>query len=68
MSIGASYTTFKVHYPESKLKGRTIYLRGDSCNLTWSKGVPMASSGTDEWSTALLCPENTTISVKALAN
>ena len=66
MLIQSSYTTFRVHYPDIHLKGKIVYLRGDNCNLTWNKGVILSQSASNEWSTALLCPENITISVKAM--
>ena len=40
------YTTFVVHYPESKLKG-DLYIRGDNCNLTWTKGVKINHTATN---------------------
>jgi len=39
------YTEFRVYYPYSHLKGRAINLRGDNCNLTWSRGVLLEHSG-----------------------
>ena len=64
----ALYTTFTVYYPDNNLNGLKIYLRGDSCNLTWTKGALLNHSAPNQWQTALLCPENATISVKALLN
>ena len=45
-----------------------MYLRGDNCNLTWAQGRLMDHSGNNQWTTALLCPENITISLKAKLN
>ena len=34
------YTVFTVYYPESKVMvGQKIYLRGDNCNMSWTKGL-----------------------------
>lgn len=33
-----------------------MFLRGDNCNLTWSKGIALKKTSPDTWSTALLCP------------
>jgi hypothetical protein len=62
------YTTFEVYYPDSKLNNGKVFLRGDNCNLTWTKGLLMNKTSTNQWKIALLCPENNTISVKALLN
>jgi hypothetical protein len=37
----AVYTVFASYYPDGNLGGQTIYMRGDGCNLTWTKGVPL---------------------------
>lgn len=62
------YTTFVVYYPDINLDSSQIYLRGDNCNLTWNKGVKLNHSATNQWNTVMLCPEETTISVKVLLN
>lgn len=68
-NIKATYTTFKIYYPEANLvDGSQIYLRGDNCNLTWTKGVPVKKIGTDNWATAMLCPTDVKINVKVLVN
>lgn len=37
----AVYTIFVGYYPDANLGGQLIFIRGDSCNLTWNKGVPL---------------------------
>lgn len=68
MVPNAVYTIFTGYYPDANLGGQLIYIRGDGCNLTWSKGVPLNHTGANEWKTALLCAENVNISVKLLLN
>ena len=51
----AVYTTFVGYYPDENLSGQKIYIRGDGCNLTWTKGVPLNKTGANEWKTALMC-------------
>ena len=64
-----SFTNFLAKYPESKIPSHSnITLRGDNCNLTWSRGVAMKKVDTDTWSVALLCPTGVRISCKALIN
>ena len=65
----AIFTTFTVNYPDTNISSNwNITLRGDNCNLTWSKVVPMKKMGKDTWSTALLSPIDTKISCKVLIN
>ncbi len=64
----AVYTIFASYYPDANLAGQTIYIRGDGCNLTWTKGVPLNRTAANEWKTALMCAENVVISVKLLLN
>lgn len=68
IAVNAVFTTFTGYYPDSALAGQKIYIRGDNCNLTWTKGVELNRTAANEWKTALLCPENVTISVKLLLN
>lgn len=35
----AVFTTFVAYYPDDHLAAQKIFIRGDGCNLTWSKGV-----------------------------
>ena len=67
---GVALTTviFVGIYPDANLHSGSISIRGDNCNLNWSKGVSLKKNATDTWVTSLLCPENQTISVKLLAN
>lgn len=62
----AVYTLFTAYYPSANLGGQKIYIRGDNCNLTWTKGVVMNQTAPNEWKTAMLCTENVTINVKLL--
>lgn len=64
----AIFTTFTVYYPDTNLNAQKIYLRGDNCNLTWNKGVLLNHTSPNQWQGAFLCPENGTISVKAVLN
>ena len=62
-----------VRYPASKLpQSQALFLRGDSCGLSWSKGVQLRKSLTeaDTWSAALTCEAAATgvISMKALVD
>lgn len=50
------YTKFTAYYPDNKILKSSLYLRGDNCNLTWNKGVPMTRISEDTWSTSMLCP------------
>ena len=50
-----------VHYPSSKLKVQSLYVRGNGCGLTWNKGVIMSIKSKDVWAYALNCPYNTSI-------
>lgn len=68
MAPNAVYTIFASYYPDTNLGGHLIYIRGDGCNLTWSKGVPLNRTAANEWKTALLCADNMSISVKLLLN
>lgn len=64
----ALYTTFEVYYPDAHLSNAKVYLRGDNCNLTWNQGILLNKTSSNTWKTVMLCPENITISVKALLN
>jgi len=33
------FTTFVAYYPDANLAGQKLYIRGDGCNLTWTKGI-----------------------------
>lgn len=48
--------------------GSIIYLRGDNCNLTWTKGVPLKKTAANTWATSMLCPNDVAINVKLLIN
>ena len=62
------YTTFTAYYPDSNLGGKKIFIRGDSCNLTWNKGIELNHTSSNEWMTALMCPEDVVINIKLLLN
>ncbi len=67
--LNAVYTVFTALYPQSNLTASSqIFLRGDNCNLNWNKGVSLKKTGLDTWSTSILCPVDTKISVKLLVN
>jgi hypothetical protein len=55
ISPNAVYTTFIGYYPDENLAGQKIFIRGDGCNLTWTKGVALNKTGVNEWKTALMC-------------
>ena len=42
---GAVYTTFVGYYPDNTLNNSAIYIRGDACNLTWTKGIKLTKTG-----------------------
>jgi len=47
-----------VRYPASKLPpSQQLFLRGDSCGLKWTQGIPLSKSPTqaDAWCVALTC-------------
>lgn len=58
----------QVVYPASKLKVQSLYIRGDGCGLSWSKGIIMSIKGTNIWSYALSCPLDTPVQIKILEN
>ena len=63
------YTIFTVYYPDQHLTTHDqLFLRGDACNLTWDKGHLLTRNAKNEWQLSLLCPQNKSISVKALLN
>lgn len=68
MAPKAVQTTFISRYPDTNLGGQSIYIRGDSCNLTWAKGAILTRTALNEWKIALSCPEGTAINVKLLLN
>jgi hypothetical protein len=43
----AVFTTFVGYYPDANLGGQKIYIRGDNCNLTWTKGMVLNKTGTN---------------------
>ena len=53
-------------YPSSKLKVQSLYIRGDGCGLSWSKGVIMSIKANNVWAYALTCPYNTPVEIKIL--
>ena len=55
-------------YPASKLKVQALYIRGDGCGLSWSKGIIMSIKSNNTWSYALTCPTNTPVQIKILEN
>eukprot|EP01116_Phalansterium_solitarium_P016094 TRINITY_DN3654_c1_g1_i3.p1 TRINITY_DN3654_c1_g1~~TRINITY_DN3654_c1_g1_i3.p1 ORF type:complete len:291 (-),score=118.40 TRINITY_DN3654_c1_g1_i3:215-1087(-) len=64
--------TIRVNYPQANLPpGAKITLRGDGLGLSWSKGVTMASAGTNLWT--LMLPfqpsdSGSTLQLKAMVN
>lgn len=52
--------TVIVHYPDSSLplSSSSIYLRGDSCGLSWDAGVLMTHSDDDKWTTTISVPSD----------
>ena len=56
-------------YPDDKLHiTDKIYVRGVSCNLTWSDGQPLIRIDSNTWKITLKCPKNTINIVKLLLN
>lgn len=53
-------------YPASKLKIQALYIRGNGCGLSWSKGIIMSIKSNNTWSYALTCPVNTPVQIKIL--
>lgn len=45
-----------VNYPSSHLKVQSLYVRGDNCGLSWSKGYQLTYKGNNIWTYILTCP------------
>ncbi|KAH3743721.1 alpha/beta hydrolase [Pelomyxa schiedti] len=61
---GSVSVTVTAHYPS--LVG-SMWLRGDSCGLSWDKGLSMSRvSGEEAWALAIKCTSNTTLQIKVL--
>lgn len=48
-------------YPQDKLTGKSIFIRGDECNLNWNKGVQLTkdSQSPNLWYVSLANCANT---------
>lgn len=57
-----------VNYPSSRLKVQSLYIRGSSCGLSWTKGYQLTNKGNNTWTYSLTCPTDTVISIKILEN
>ena len=57
-----------VSYPLSRLKVQSLYIRGDSCGLSWTKGYQLIYKGSNTWTYSLTCPVDTIVSIKILEN
>ncbi len=67
-SNNLTYTIFNIYFPQDKINNSKLYLRGDNCNLTWSKGALLNQTSNNHWQTVLMCTQNVTISMKVLLN
>jgi len=59
--------TVLAHYPDGKLGGQKLNIRGANCTLSWGSSIPMIKVATNIWGVNLTCPTGV-IQLKTLLN